>query len=223
VTSRTRGAILFDLDGTLVESERESAEAMVRALARHGVLCEQADRDYIIGRSWVDIYRNLCSRYSAITWSLAELIEHTAIEREQIFAQTGVPLLPGARSAVERLAARWPLAIVTGSSRREAGQALLSLGLTESFRCVIAAEDIQTSKPDPGGYLEAARRVGADISRCLVVEDSCAGITAGLAAGARVVAVRAGNFGSQDQSSAHTIIETLDELTVELVANLIEG
>jgi HAD superfamily hydrolase (TIGR01509 family) len=217
------GAILFDLDGTLVESERESAEAMVRALAGHGVLCEQADRDYIIGRSWVDIYRNLCSRYQAITWTLDELIERTAIEREQIFAHSGVPLLPGARVAIERLAVRWPLAIVTGSSRREARQALLSLGRSDVFRCVIAAEDIQTSKPDPGGYLEAARRVGADISRCLVVEDSRAGIMAGLAAGARVVAVKAGNFGNQDQSSAHHVLDTLDELTVELVAKLIEG
>jgi HAD superfamily hydrolase (TIGR01509 family) len=213
-------ALLWDLDGTLVDSERESADAMGLALEIHGIQCSQADKDYIIGRSWVDIYRELCQRYPKITWSLAELIEHTAIEREKIFSTTGITVLPGAREALARFS-DWPMAIVTGSSRREAQAALGALGMKELFGCVIAAEDVPTSKPDPGGYLLAAKTLGIDISSAIVIEDSHAGITAGLAAGAGVVAVKAGNFGRQDQSHAHHQIDTLDDLTLELVAKII--
>src|SRR2546423_3707809 len=94
-------AVLFDLDGTLVDSERETAEAMARALARgQGVQVDQADRDFIIGRSWIAIYDHLAARYPAITWSRAEVIAATAAAREEVFAEVGITVLPGAREAV---------------------------------------------------------------------------------------------------------------------------
>ena len=84
----------------------------------------------------------------------------------------------------------------------------------------MAAEDVATSKPDPEGYLRAAEALGAPPQRCLVIEDSTAGIAAGRTAGAQVVGVQAGNFADQDQSQAHRIIDTLHDLTGELVAEL---
>lgn len=215
-------AILFDLDGTLVDTERESAEAMARALLRgQGVTVTQIDRDAIIGRSWVGIYRDLCQRYPQIRWSLDELIAATAAEREKLFAETGITIMPGALAAVDRFA-HLGRAIVTGSSRVEARQSLVALGRADAFDIVLAAEDVPTSKPDPGGYLAAARALGAEPHECIVVEDSHAGVLAGRAAGAHVVAVRAGNFHGQDQSQAHCIIDTLDELTETLLATLAE-
>lgn len=208
------GAILFDLDGTLVDSERESAEAMARALrAGLGIEVSQAERDFIIGRSWVEIYRNLTASHPNLSWTRDELIAATAAEREHVFAEQGITILPGAVAAVERFAAV-PRAIVTGSSRVEAGQALAALGLSDTFDAVFAAEDVSSSKPAPDGYLAAAAAVGARPADCIVIEDSAAGIAAGVAAGAMVVAVRAGNFHGQDQSAAHHAIDTLDELTV---------
>lgn len=213
-------AVLFDLDGTLVDSERESAEAMARALAAGGVVIAQQDRDFIIGRSWVDIDLELRARYPGYTWSREELIARTAAERSVIVADLGLPIMPGAREAVRRFSARLPLAIVTGSSRVEAAEALEVLGLAEHFTAVFAAEDVASSKPDPEGYLAAAAAVGARPERCLVIEDSTAGIAAGRAAGAYVVAVRAGNFARQDQSGAHRVVDTLAEITGELVREL---
>src|SRR5690606_34847652 len=184
-----------------------------------GIRIGQAERDFIIGRSWVQIYDNLCAHHPEIAWSRDELIAATAEARGEVFAELGVTVLPGALEVVARFS-HLPRAIVTGSSRVEAAQALEVLGVASAFSCVIASEDVPTSKPAPDGYLEAARRLGVDPARALVIEDSWAGIAAGLAAGARVVAVRAGNVAGQDQSAAHACVDCLEELTCELCEGL---
>src|SRR5690349_11865499 len=87
---------LFDLDGTLVDSERETSEAMARALWRgHGIALDQYDRDFIVGRSWIAIYDSLRTRHPELAWSLAETIAQTALLRDEVFAELGVTVLPG--------------------------------------------------------------------------------------------------------------------------------
>ena len=211
-------AILFDLDGTLVDSERESAEAMARALKEQaGIAIEQQDRDFIVGRSWVQIYKQLCERFPQLRMTRDELIAATAAKREDVFAESGLTILAGARDVVGRFA-HLPLAIVTGSSRVEMNQALAALNLESAFAVTIPSEDVATSKPSPDGYLQAAERLGVDPKACLVIEDSSAGIAAGIAANMTVVAVSVGNYAGHDQSAAHWQIHTLDELTEELIA-----
>lgn len=212
--------ILFDLDGTLVDSERETAEAMARALERgHGIALELYDRDFIIGRSWVAIYDSLRGRYPHLAWSRDELIARTARARDEVFAEVGVTVLPGARAALGWTRAL-PRALVTGSSRVEATQVLPWIGPEAAFDVLVAAEDVASSKPAPDGYHQAMARLGLGPGDCLVVEDSVAGIAAGRAAGAIVLAVRAGNFGGWDQSGAHRVIDTLEALTPALVDEL---
>ncbi len=211
---------LFDLDGTLVDSERETAEAMARALLRgQGIAIEPYDRDFIIGRSWMAIYDSLKSRYPQLAWSREETIAHTAMLRDEVFAEIGITVLPGARD-VMKWTADHPRALVTGSSRVEVTQVLPLICEHARFETIVAAEDVPRSKPNPDGYQKAIAALGLLPSECLVIEDSTAGIAAGRTAGCVVLAVRAGNFGGWDQSGAHRVIDTLEQLTPSLVEEL---
>lgn len=211
---------LFDLDGTLVDSERESGEAMARALREgQGLEIEQSDKDFVIGRSWVAIYERLADRYPALAWSRAEVISRTAEKRDEVFAELGVTVLPGARDVLRWTRGR-PRALVTGSSRVEVTQVLPLISEDAVFDAIFAAEDVARSKPAPDGYLAAITHLGLLPHECLVLEDSVSGIAAGRAAGCLVVAIAAGNFGGWDQSGAHRLIGSLEELTPSLVDEL---
>jgi HAD superfamily hydrolase (TIGR01509 family) len=212
-------AILFDLDGTLVDSTIGEAEAIARALRRLTLELGPAERDFPAGRTWDDIHAWLESAHGHLAWTPDQLGAATAAERAAVFAELGLPLQPGARAALDRFA-HLPIAVVTGSVRAEAEQALDLCHLRHHIRALVAAEDVPRGKPAPDGFLAAAALLGVEPSECLVVEDSAEGIAAGLAAGCRVVAIAAGNAASDDQSAAHRILATLELLTLELLDEL---
>jgi HAD superfamily hydrolase (TIGR01509 family) len=218
----SRAAVLFDLDGTLVDTERDNVESVVLGLRRWNVELDDRERHFVVGHSWNEIHAML-KRNHGLQAGMDEVIAAAVEKKRELMAQKGYQPLPGVREAVARLGRRAELAVVSGASRVEVHEAVAGLGLTKDFRLLMGAEDYNKGKPDPEPYLTAMRLLGVVPSACIVVEDAEPGIIAGRAAGAKVVAVRVANYLEYDQSAAHVVLDTLEGLTDQLFDHLLSG
>lgn len=213
-------AILFDLDGTLVDSERENVESVVLAARRWGAELSEPERAFVIGHSWNEIHA-LIVRNHTLGVTMSELIAAAVDEKLALLSVSGYRALPGAVEAVRRMARRSRLAVVSGASRGEVLDALQSLGVRDAFEIVLGAEDYARGKPAPDSYALALSRLGAAAERSIAIEDATPGILAARAAGARVVGVRAGNFAGYDLSPADAVVDTLLDVTDDLLERLV--
>jgi HAD superfamily hydrolase (TIGR01509 family) len=210
-------AVVFDLDGVLLDSEEiwdRAREELARE--RGGRWHDRAQRD-MMGMSSTE-----WSRYMADVIGLPEPPEE--INREvvrrltQLYRQE-LPAIAGAREAVERLAARWPLGLASSSNRELIDLALELLGVEHLFTATVSSEEVARGKPAPDVYLEAARRLGVDPTRAAAVEDSHNGILSAKAAGMRVIAIPNAHFPPDEDAlaAADVVLDSLAELTVEAV------
>jgi HAD superfamily hydrolase (TIGR01509 family) len=218
--SRVPAAVLFDLDGTLVNSEPINVESVVLAVRRHGHELDAELRHFIIGHSWNEIHPRIVAA-TGLALSLDELIAEAVEEKNGLVAQGGLPALPGAVATVRRLAARSQLAVVSGASRVEIRDALAGLGISDAFAFFVGAEDYQRGKPDPEPYRMAIERFGVVPGECLVLEDATPGIRSARAAGARVIGGSAGNYSGYDLSLADAVVDTLLDVSDALVARVL--
>ncbi|MET9418986.1 HAD family phosphatase [Streptomyces klenkii] len=183
-------AVLFDMDGTLVETH-ECWWAAARDVAEHaGVTLLAAGAASVIGQSTYAVaeYISQLTGYEAGRIQLCDLLEHAFASR----VSAGVEARPGARELLSELAkANVPMALVSAAPRQVVDLVLGMAGF-EYFLVTLACEDTLTTKPAPEPYLTAARRLGADPGRCVAVEDSEAGITSARAVGCPVLAVPSG-------------------------------
>jgi HAD superfamily hydrolase (TIGR01509 family) len=130
-----------------------------------------------------------------------------------------LPIIAGAREAVERLAKHWPLGLASSSNRELIDLALDLLDVTQLFRATVSSEEVDRGKPAPDVYLEAARRLGVDPGKAAAIEDSENGIRSAKAAGMRVLAIPNRHFPPSEESlaQADVVLRALDELTPEIV------
>jgi HAD superfamily hydrolase (TIGR01509 family) len=211
-------AVIFDLDGVLLDSEQvwdEVREQLTRE--RGGRWHENAQRD-MMGMSSTE-----WSRYMRDVLGLPEPPEEISAEvvrRLEDRYLRELPLLPGAREAVERLAARWPLGLASSSNREIIDLVLEVSGLAPLFRVTVSSEEVPRGKPAPDVYLEAARRLEIAPERCAAVEDSINGIRSAKAADMRVIAIPNPHFPPDAESLAlaDVTLGSLAELTPTTVA-----
>ena len=180
-------AVLFDMDGTLIDSEPVWFETDVRVLAEYGFELGPEHWHRVLGQpSEVSSKYLLGVSGIPLAWQeLAERIETGVVEA----LSEGLELLPGAKELlVELQAAGVPTALVSASSRRIVDACIGAIG-ADFFRHTVSGDDVTRPKPDPQPYLRAAELLGVDPAGCVVIEDSPIGTAAGAAAGCRVLAV----------------------------------
>ena len=210
-------AVVFDLDGVIVDSEHvwdAAREALARE--RGGRWHEGAQQD-MMGMSSVE-----WSRYMHDVIGLKDPPEEISAEvarRLEATYREELPLIDGATEAVARLAERWPLAVASSSNRPIIDLVLELSGLDRFFRATVSSEEVSRGKPASDVYLEAARRLGADPERSAAVEDSSSGILSARAAGMRVVAIPNMRFppGEEALAAADVVIPSIGELTPDVV------
>jgi len=178
-------AVLWDIDGTLVDSEPNHHRALLVVCREMGLAMTKEDASSFVGTSYRDLYPQL-ARFGSVTLTFDELME--AIQTDYLAHMAMVTPREGAVDLVRRFA-RMGLrqACVSNSPRPVIDANLRLLGLPE-LEFAVGREDVVRGKPDPEGYLIAARRLGVAPAACAVVEDSPAGVRAGHAAGSLTIA-----------------------------------
>jgi HAD superfamily hydrolase (TIGR01509 family) len=212
ITPRTNlKTVIFDLDGTLIDTEPSAAQAVSRCFKNWGIEVDPADASYVTGRTWESAFEFLFQKYK-IPVSPAEA-SHRVLEAYRDALNDHLILVPGGAEAVRALSREFRLGLVSGSHRSEIFWALDKLGVRENFEVVYGAEDYPRSKPAPDGYLKAIQALEFKPAECVVFEDSSAGVQSALDAGAWVVAITATNHFNQNLALAHHHIPDLREVT----------
>jgi HAD superfamily hydrolase (TIGR01509 family) len=202
--------VFFDMDGTLVDTELAAAKAVQDCFAAWNHQVGAEDAAFVTGRTWEKALEYLFRKYPPPI-ERARATE-SLLDAYRAKIETDLVEIAGARECVRDLAKEYPLALVSGSHRREILSILERLDLRDAFRVVLGAEDYAASKPAPDGYAKALSLLGADPSRTLVFEDSVAGIESGLAAGLRVCVITSTNHYGHATERGHYFVSDLREV-----------
>jgi HAD superfamily hydrolase (TIGR01509 family) len=210
-------AVVFDLDGVLVDSE-QVWDAARRRLTEDGGgrWSETATRD-MMGMSSVEWSRYMHEELG-VKMPPEEISAAVAERMEELYHER-LPLIRGAREAVERLAARWPLGLASSANRPVIEVVLELSDLGGYFEATVSSEEVARGKPAPDVYLETARRLRVDPASCAAVEDSDSGILSARAAGMRVVTIPNSTFPPSEGAleAADVAIVSLQELRGEVI------
>jgi sugar-phosphatase len=202
-------AALFDLDGTLVDSEPRSFAAWSRLFGAHGVPVDEPLIRSFVGRRGVDVLPEVMHLFPGMT--VGEL-QSEALSYVRAAGLPPLEPLAGAVELVRRLAASGvPVALVTSGGRGYAEEALGGLGIRSAFTVLVSADDVTRGKPDPQGYLLACDRLGVAPGHAVAFEDAPAGIAAVRAAGSACVAV-ATTHDRTALSEADLVVDSLAEI-----------
>jgi HAD superfamily hydrolase (TIGR01509 family) len=213
-------AIIFDLDGVLLDSEQrwnEAKEALVREA----------------GGTWLEKAPEVMMGMSSPEWSAylrddlgvqrdLDAINDDVVRRMHESYEDGLPLLPGALETVRALAARWPLGLASSSNREIIDVFLERSGVRDLFGATVSSEQVARGKPAPDVYVETARRLGVDPRACVAIEDSANGLRAAHAAGMPVVAAPNPHYppGDDALALAAAVVDGVGDVTPELVEGL---
>jgi HAD superfamily hydrolase (TIGR01509 family) len=213
-------AVIFDLDGVLLDSEQRWNEA------KHELV-----RD--VGGRWREDAPVVMMGMSSPEWSAymrdelgvplaPDAISRDVVRRMEDGYRAALPLLPGAEEAVRALAARWPLGLASSSNREIIDLVLELAPFGDSFAVTVSSEEVARGKPAPDVYLRAAAELAAEPAACVAIEDSANGLRAAAAAGLAVIAVPNPHYPPSDDALALAVatVANVGEVTPVLIEDV---
>jgi HAD superfamily hydrolase (TIGR01509 family) len=210
-------AVIFDLDGLLLDSESAWDGGRKSLVAEHGLEWPDGATEAMLGMSAPEWSRYVRDELG-VPLEPSEISDRVVAHMLETYEQR-LPLLPGAEAAVARIGERWPLGLASSSNREVIDKVMETSGWGEVFRIWVSSEQVARGKPAPDVFLEAARRLGVDPVHAAGIEDSHNGILAARAASLRVIAVPNQEFppGEDALAAADAVLGSLDELTPAVV------
>jgi HAD superfamily hydrolase (TIGR01509 family) len=205
-------AVVFDLDGVLVDSEQVWDQARRDVVAAHGGTWKDGATRDMLGMSSPEWSAYVVEELGAEL--TPEEVNAAVVDAMLDGYRERLPLLPGAREAVERIGARYPLGLASSSNRPVIDLVLERMGVADRFRATVSSEEVARGKPAPDVYEEVVRRLG--VSKAAAIEDSEAGIRSAHAAGLHVIAIPNPHFPPADEALAlaDEVLPDLDALTL---------
>ncbi len=179
--------LLFDLDGTIADTERIALGVLADFFESRGQPLSHSDIEALIGHPWAVVVDSLQKKYR-LTTTPSALEKELLVEYRSRLGK-GVPAIPGSVAAIEELSTAFRLVVVSGSRRQDIQRVLTSLKVDRYFERWFGFEDYSSGKPSPAPYLEAMQACGVSVAESMAFEDSVPGVQSGLAAGLRVVTV----------------------------------
>jgi HAD superfamily hydrolase (TIGR01509 family) len=211
-------AVVFDLDGVLVDSDHiwhEVREGLARERGGRWTDRSEADMSGMSSTEWSHYLRDVVGLAGTPQELNDEVVRRMVARYEE-----ELPLVDGAAEAVRRVAASFRLGVASSSNRELIDGVLAAAGLAELFEVTVSSEEVARGKPSPDVYLEAATRLDLDPAECAAVEDSTNGIRAAHAAGMRVVAIPNRRYPPARDALelADEVVASVSELSPELIS-----
>ena len=213
-------AIVFDMDGLLIDSEPIWQKSREAAFGAERLRWTEADQQAVMGSSTIGWATFVAERLDH-EYPIEDVIERVLQQMETYYRQQ-VPLMPGARAVVEQLAAQYPVGLASGSPHRLITAALQGAGWEGLFEHAMSSDEVAHGKPAPDVYMAVAERMGIDLSTSAIFEDSANGILAGIAAGGKVIAVPSDYSRPADEilAQAALVLESLEDFSLDTLATL---
>jgi HAD superfamily hydrolase (TIGR01509 family) len=210
-------AVIFDLDGVLLDSEQLWNRAKAEIVEQTGGHWREDAPRAMMGMSSTEWARYMHDELEVPLE--AEEINRRVVKRMEELYRTELPLLPGALQVVEATRRRWPLGLASSSNREIIDLFLTEAALGDAFAAVVSSVEVERGKPAPDVYLETARRMGVRAERSVAVEDSSNGLRAAVAAGMAVIAVPNPHYPPDPDALelAGATVSVVAEITPELV------
>lgn len=212
-------AIIFDMDGVLVDSEYTYFQSKSTILQAAGHPVTESYHYQFMGTTGEYMWQQMKAEFN-LPQPVDYYIEKMNQARQELVEKNGVKAIEGAPELVRRLAKKYPLAVASSSSKAEIEANLVALGLREAFQVVISSEEVPRSKPAPDVYLEAAARLKVAPEKCVGVEDTRNGSLAVKRAGMICLGYANPAYPTQDLSCANDLVTDFNHLTTNEIEKI---